>query len=204
MMVAIQRTREILTELARLDPQLKAFGADTHRYTLGPPLDARELADFEDRQGITLPDDFRAFVTTIGNGGAGPGHGLLPLHLATFAEENPQPLGAPFPHSHPWGAFRNRDGSMDGPGADLFSEEEYHALRWLAGSFYLAAEGGGVGLLLVVSGPEKGNIWVDDRQGEAGIHPYATRSRPGRMQFQPWYELWLGARIEAARRNPTR
>lgn len=37
------------------------------------------MAAFERLCGISLPADYRAFITSLGDGGAGPGYGLLPL-----------------------------------------------------------------------------------------------------------------------------
>jgi hypothetical protein len=43
------------------------------------PLRDKQLAKFEARHKLRLPDDFRAFLSSIGNGGIGPFHGLWPL-----------------------------------------------------------------------------------------------------------------------------
>jgi hypothetical protein len=53
--------------------------AQQHRYLLNPPLSEEEVARFEDEHRIALPSDFRAFVTRLGNGGAGPGYGVFKL-----------------------------------------------------------------------------------------------------------------------------
>jgi len=62
--------REALAALAASDRKLARFGAAQHRYELAPPIDEAP-AD--------LPDDVRDFVTTVGNGGAGPGYGVIPI-----------------------------------------------------------------------------------------------------------------------------
>lgn len=58
------------------DPQYKQPGALTHQYVLNPPLDQASLRAVEVRYEITLPEDFYWFMTAVGNGGAGPNHGI--------------------------------------------------------------------------------------------------------------------------------
>ena len=47
--------------------------AGTARYVLGRPLSEHKLRAFEAAHGIALPDDYRAFVATVGNGNREPG-----------------------------------------------------------------------------------------------------------------------------------
>lgn len=68
-----------VTELARLDRDLAVFGASGHRYQLAAPLPDDQLQHIQHRYGFTVPDDYCAFITSIGNGGAGPGYRLWPL-----------------------------------------------------------------------------------------------------------------------------
>ncbi len=68
--------REALAALAVSDRSLSRFGAAHHRYQLAPPLPDAPAE---------LPDDLRSFVTTIGNGGAGPGFGWFPIDRALEA-----------------------------------------------------------------------------------------------------------------------
>lgn len=59
-----------------------------HEYTLNEPLLMEEVVRFEEQWRITLPDDYKLFVTTVGNGGMGPYYGLLPLELNLHNQEN--------------------------------------------------------------------------------------------------------------------
>ena len=69
--------RESLRRLARLKP--KIFGAEGHGFKLNPPLKEFDVAAFEEKHHIRLPDDYRQFITEIGNDGAGPYFGVFPL-----------------------------------------------------------------------------------------------------------------------------
>ncbi len=67
--------RETLAAVTAADPRYQRFGAAQHRYELAPVL-----GDLEARH---LPDELRAYATTIAGGGAGPYYGLLPLAQAS-------------------------------------------------------------------------------------------------------------------------
>ena len=49
--------------------------------------------------------------------------------------------------------------------------------------------------LLVVTGAEYGNIWIDARPSDGGIRPITSSGQQGRIQFLDWYELWLDKSI---------
>jgi len=71
------RIAEKLPRAAAADPELVVFGATTHQYRLGPPIAVARVEEFEARYGIQLPSQYAAFLTLVGQGGAGPHHGLL-------------------------------------------------------------------------------------------------------------------------------
>src|SRR6516162_3039220 len=68
-----------LTELDRKDRRRQVFGAASHQYKLNPPLPVSSIEAFEERHGVSMPEDYRRFITEIGNGGAGPCYGVLPF-----------------------------------------------------------------------------------------------------------------------------
>lgn len=75
----VDGVRARIGEMAARDPEGARFGADTHRYELAPALPEAEIRTFEEVHGIHLPAEYRSFVAEVGNGPAGPGHGLMPL-----------------------------------------------------------------------------------------------------------------------------
>src|SRR5262249_45669105 len=78
-MTQLTRIHDKLDALRRLDVHLQVFGASTHRYQLAPVLAQADLAAFEQEFGVALPADYAAFLTELGDGGAGPGYGLYAL-----------------------------------------------------------------------------------------------------------------------------
>jgi hypothetical protein len=92
--------REAVRALAVADPGLRRFGAARHRYELRDTLDAAALDALEHRLGAALPDDLRAFAAEVGDGGAGPGHGVVPFDAAA-AYAVAAPAGAPWTRGLP-------------------------------------------------------------------------------------------------------
>ena len=97
----------LLDELDRRDPRREVFGSGSHDYKLNPPLPVSVIEAFEGRHGVSLPEDYRLFITEVGDGGAGPYYGLLP-----FGKDDDDrdweggglvgDPGRPFPHTTAW------------------------------------------------------------------------------------------------------
>jgi hypothetical protein len=79
--------RDRIANLPRLDPNLRGFGASSHRYYPCPVLLEAELAEFEQRAGFALPGGYRDFLRSVAGGGVGPGHGMTWL-AAALAEQS--------------------------------------------------------------------------------------------------------------------
>jgi hypothetical protein len=59
-------------------PKRTVFGVIGHHFVLNPPLTEAEVVAFEQGHQVRLPPDYRHFLTSIGNGGAGPYYGVFP------------------------------------------------------------------------------------------------------------------------------
>lgn len=152
-----------------------------HRFKLNRPASKRALAKFESKHGIELPRDFRAFISELGNGGAGPYYGILPLSKWTdhipladiptgfLAEPNP------IPHS-----YERSDNWLETYG---LTEDD-----WCRGTIVIASQGCTYYCTLIVSGPCRGRILYVDECLEPP-HLLAERC------FLDWYERWLDETI---------
>lgn len=139
-----------------------------------------EVDSFERVRGIELPSEFRAFLLEVGNGGDGPPeHGLVGLGVAPAdmnAEERvfwrtlPQ-IAEPFPFTRAW-VWEAGNESEEGGRSDV----EH-------GSLCLGTEGCGMYWHLIVTGPDRGRVWL--LSGE-GIQPTTPK-----RDFMRWYEDWL-------------
>jgi hypothetical protein len=186
-MTALSRIAE---KLARLRAEgwrqhTDQLGVEAHRFIMNDPMSESAIGDFEERHGITLPSGYREFLLTIGNGGAGPYYGILPLsqwcrHVGVdptptdhLARENPLPVG--FRRTEEWPT-------------DLGIDEEDAFLGTLC-ICPLGCESYG---LLVVSGPHRGRVLYVDL--EYPNPPPSFLPPPFFVpdtSFLAWYERWL-------------
>ena len=173
-----------LRELVTYDPNLTVFGARSHKYRVYPCLTLSEIDDFEQQHKVVLPEDYREFLTQIGNGGVGPEYGLHRLQDST--RKDAALLSCPWPHHEDWNLAHSQSASPQ----DF--NETYEDERQTAGSLSICEMGCGYEVLLVISGEERGAIWEDLRAGDMGIIPMKNPlTDAARLSFSDWYEMWL-------------
>jgi hypothetical protein len=187
-MQSISEIKRKLDALKHSDPYFMVFGASTHKYRLNPCLTEPLIMQFEQQYQIALPEDYRRFLTQVGNGGAGPYYGILPLEQSVQLDE-PRFLTKPFPHVTAWNL---EDSSL----SSEEYENEYFRDEYIQGSLHVCHEGCGYYILLVVVGHERGNLWFDGRASDGGVMPIAnaTTGAP-RTRFLEWYEAWLDRKL---------
>jgi len=167
----------------------KALGEREHGYQLAPCLPEAEVQSFEWTHNVVLPEDYRAFLTRIGNGGAGPYYGVLPLErwaaapLEYFedARELPPDLLA---RDSPL-----RDGLtgidwlelLGGAPQPRFDPQKWHPYQ---GAITISRLGATYYALLVVTGVTRGRVCSVD------LDMQAPKFAPQRG-FLDWYEAWL-------------
>jgi hypothetical protein len=186
-------------QLARIEQKLrivqqrpaarKALGERQHGFHMGPKLGVVQVAEFEHKHGIQLPDGYRAFLTHVGNGGAGPYYGVLPLErwatapLEYFEDERELPPDL-LSRASPL-----RDGLtgidwvelLGGAPRPRFDPKQWHPYQ---GTITIGHLGGTYYGLLVVSGPTRGRVCTVD------LDMQAPKFAPQR-EFLDWYEAWL-------------
>lgn len=160
-MFSLETLKKRIDLLATLDDQRSIFGAASHDWVLAPPLAEAELARFEGRAGVTLPQELRVILAEVGSAGAGPYYGLLPLPTQGL-----EALGEPFV-----GDLAKDDPRMRTPGDH-------------AGCLVLAEQGCGYKSVLVLTGPRRGRVLADMREALDGFHDEAP-------DVLSWYEQWL-------------
>ena len=147
---------------------------------LGAALTEREVLDFERHHEISLPDGYRLFLMQVGNGGSGPPYyGLVPLgewardlsEVEAGMQSGLSHVRDPFPFTRTWVW---EDGAMSDEGT---IEQIRH------GCIYLGTDGCGMDWYNIVTGPERGNVWMICGEG---MQPTAPK-----RDFLQWYEDWL-------------
>jgi hypothetical protein len=171
---------------------------DYYGFYLNPKLSAAEVEAFEQRAGVRLPDDYRRFLTEIGNGGHGPGEGLEPLGMCMGREWPVERLRRPFPLEQPF--YITEAWLRDSEGTEVRS-------TLLDGTLHLAHFGCGIRAVLVVRGTRFGEVWVDDLANDGGVMPaldhFLTRECAGAgPSFAAWYEGWLDHELVYWGRTP--
>ncbi|MGA5319985.1 SMI1/KNR4 family protein [Streptomyces seoulensis] len=148
-----------------------------------PPAGWEEVRSFEARHGIVLPEPYRTCVAEICDGlRAGPPYyGLLPL-AETPSDWSPyfaeRLLAEPFPLAEAW----------------LWEEEPPQELQdsvFEHGSLLLGTDGCGMYWALIVTGPQRGQVWLID---ENGAIPFGTSLMPGTPGFTGWVSHWAEGR----------
>jgi hypothetical protein len=176
---ALARIGEKLAQLRARDRKFAILGAPIHLYRLGPPLGFPALRTAEDSLGIEIPEGYRAFLSQVGHGGAGPHHGLFRLdHRESEDLTDFDRVSRPFP----WTEAFNAD-------AAATEDEEYLGMS-LPGALYVTTSGAGLYYFVVTMGPCRGEVWHDFRVEGSGVFP-ATDGAGRRMGFVEWYEAWL-------------
>jgi hypothetical protein len=211
--------RERIAAIALAEGSRRVFGASGHEFVLHPSLAMAELLELEQAIGAPLPEDYRAFLLDVGNGGAGPGYGIERVgrtaggwhwtgHRATAAAE----LGVPF---QPFDPQVYADHEAAEPMEDDFSDHDafMHAYRvWVRvdddlhdretfGAITLSQQGCGTYWLLAVSGPDRGTMWDDGRASDVPLSRMTDLAgRP--LTFRQWYLDWLTMTEAAAAERP--
>ena len=198
-----------LADLDRRDRRRQVFGAGVHHYRLNPPLPVSVIEAFEERHGVSLPEDYRFFVTEVGNGGAGPYYGVLP-----FGKDDDDldweggglvgDCSKPFPHTTAWNLPESFwDGKPAPPPGTSPEEEDRLWQAWdkvlevhywdpaiMNGAIPICHLGCALRQWLAINGEQRGFVWNDFRADYRGLSPVLGGSGEA-VSFTDWYMGWL-------------
>ncbi|MFW9930646.1 MAG: SMI1/KNR4 family protein, partial [Candidatus Thorarchaeota archaeon] len=174
---------EIKIKLELLEKKDKYF-LYSHNYKKLSPLSSEEVVLLEKKLHLTLPEDFKAFITQVISGGAGPDYGLFAI----------QDMIENFEENGKINALSQEFGSK-------MKNEYYHEYRQDVGDILLRVPGVlpindcgcAINNILILTGPEKGFIWCDG--GYDGIGPMITADKK-RFTFIEYYLAWLNRGLE--------
>lgn len=144
-----------------------------------PPVSRAAVDAFERANRVTLPDDYRWFVTHVASGGPGPACGLLGFPWAAVDERLARPWIDPLRWSDAEDEGADADEDDDDGGVDQ-------------GVLAVGDLGCGGLAVLVLVGPHRGELWYDLTAGSDGYRRVAG-------SFVEWYGGWVQA--ELARRR---
>lgn len=154
--------RDRIAKLRRIDTGCQlVFGASGHRYATPDPVDEARLAAFEAANAVSLPAEYRAFLTTFGSGGAGPDYGIYDFGRVESVSVKERFF---LTKSTPWPD--NDDDPM-----------------WKRpGLLPVSTSGCAIDWSIEVNGPQPGTMWVDAGPGDQLMRCES---------FGTWYADWL-------------
>jgi SMI1 / KNR4 family (SUKH-1) len=148
---------------------------------LSPCVTEDHLCTYEQQWMVRLPEEYRSFVKEVGNGGDGP------PHYGLFAVEKSH-------HDESGTVIDGHDPAKDFPLENDWiweSDEDYDesAVQRIAtlGHIFLGTDGCGMQHVLVIAGPETGNVWLIADEGAQPVYFRELR----RHTFLDWIEAWL-------------
>ena len=169
-----------------------------YRYSLemNPPIALEEVIEIENQYDVIFPDEYRAFITTVANGGFGPNFGFLSierslqwLYSEIFRNKIYYDyLKIPFVHTSIYNPdedpyvleLRKKCNRGEIPQSECDAVYDYLT----AGTMTISLEGCGYYYFLVITGATRGQVWFNADVGDGGYHPL-------NLSFLDWYEQWL-------------
>lgn len=144
---------------------------------------AQIITDFEARHRVSLPVEYRDYLLSHG--------GTMPKKVSSL-DEWCQPydeeelssdfLALPFPHVVTWNDTALYD-------VKLGWKSQYYSTSYFAGSIRFENLGCEEYALLVVTGNERGRVWIDARASKnAGIYP-VVKANGHRVSFREYIEM---------------
>ncbi|MEU1519434.1 SMI1/KNR4 family protein [Streptomyces sp. NPDC005811] len=193
-------------------------GGAGHHFRFAKPLSEQEISEAEEQRGVSLPAEYRSFLLEVGAGGAGPDYGLSVLRRtdAGWPCSNVDRglrhdyLGLPFLTGEGrWRVLAEHDDGQ--PLQSGCADEAYFAAcgAWMTagdelfdrvacGALKLGHEGCASCYWLVLTGPERGRMWWDDRPGDGEFSLLGEPRTP--VGCTRWFLGWVeGAEVEARR-----
>lgn len=189
--------------IARIMDKIEKIKDKTFSITCGkwPPVWKRpfrevEVAVFEKKKGIRLPEDYRRFITTVASAGSQPFYGLLSFQNQEERVEYPFPYtlnnGIYFPCMTEeemdlfYGDEEDDDKNENSNDTPPFASD--------CGLLALCTEGCGMDSVLVVNSEDAdtyGTVWFYDIANDFGIMPMRDQETGKPFHFLDWLEYWV-------------
>ena len=212
------RVRENLRGLREAAIPASVFGAEAHQFRVHLLLPEEVVREFEERHRVRLPPDYRGFLIHVGNGGAGPSYGLFKLGEMDNGFKHKRwkegdgfvgTLSEPFPHRSAWNdstakPMYDESRENDPEWEDEFERrlDAWEAVYWnprnVNGAMPICHLGCAYRQWLIITDPEAGNVWDDDRADLRVLKPLQQNGRE-RVTFGQWYGDWLDDALRQAR-----
>ncbi|GLR70242.1 SMI1/KNR4 family protein [Agaribacter marinus] len=190
----LTRIKKKLAKAKSFDKDLKVFGADSHKYKVGKCISKKQIAAFEERYSIGIPECYKSFLTHIGNGGisycgssAGPFYGIYPMEYdVNEFVDNPELSLHKTPSIFPRMSDNEWELLTSKINVDDISDEEYEeeCHKIYSGLLCIGSQGCQSYHALILNGEHAGRIVNIDTELSKPKFAYEDN-------FLDWYERWL-------------
>ena len=183
-----ERIGKIMRKMEKLSAKHPKFSCGKFPPEWYEPLADKAVKEYELQNQITLPEDYRRFITTVASGGTQPFYGLYCLGEGT-QNELKAAVNKKFPYTirKPLCVAELSDEEYDA----LFESEELEAD---AGYVPLCHEGCGMYSILIVNSDDEdtyGTVWFYDLCNDAGVYPLIDPVSRNTMSFLDWLEYYV-------------
>lgn len=154
------------------------------------PLKECVVAQYEKRNGIQLPEDYRRFITTVARSGTQPFYGLYDLFQKWHWYKRKDDVSKKFLYT------------VRKPlNVEELSDKEYDAIfeEIDAGYVPLCGEGCGMYSILIVNTEDRetyGTVWYYDLANSGVIYPLIHPINKRAMNFLDWLEYYVDRTLE--------
>lgn len=183
----------IMKKMGRLVEKNPEFSCGEFPPKWEEPLSEEFVAEYEEKNHIVLPADYRRFITTVASGGTQPFYGLYSIKTMSKQEMTAVVKEKfPFTVKTPFNIAALSDEEYDA----IFETEEKNIN---AGYIPLCHEGCGMYSILIVNAEDRdtyGTVWYYDLANDAGIFPLINPISKKTMTFLDWLEYYVDQTLE--------
>lgn len=199
------KTNQRLTQIKEKVNQLKAKNSNLensdneHQYNFNSTISEKVVDDFEKKHGISLPEEYRTFITTVADGGAGPCYGLYAFEQAVDLSRDAVAL-----------TWLPNDFTLTSKDIQNYldhckkceDEGEGDLIRKMdmpdptTGLLCVCDYGCNCYYTLIVTGEQAGTMWF--MEGDQNTITPLFHNDGIQKTFSDWYEAWLDGELDLA------
>lgn len=158
------------------------FGSDKHSFKINPPVTPDQIIEHERKYQFNFPEGYRRFILEVGDGGAGPFHGIKRQFTAAgLLHEEAKHFHRESIYQTPCPADEGWQNIVIGPDIGEGDDAIYRH-----GNMVIFEVGCGIDGVLVLNGLMTGAVCITDH----GLTPYSFWEPP---LFLDFYEAWQEA-----------
>ncbi len=176
---------DVVQRMENIKAKFLILKAKKNEYALGDTLTEQQVLEFEKRNHLRLPEDYRWFIIHMGYGAGQLKSGYRLDLNAVIDNTFPLRYGEMYSSQH---FIKEEDGYLLIDTADAVTSY----------SSILIGHIGALPVNLILRGEAAGTLWsIDFLSDENGAFPFSNPYEQGKpMTFADWYEYWLDCELD--------